>query len=495
MDLLATTHASLAIVNLVFALVALAIGFAAGAWVCGSGKSPKGDAAPKPSPADRLEKQIEVERNMMASDRLRDLAKGVASDVSDHNKSIGAIEANLAAAKSNGAASEADVVNAMASIAAANEALQGKLQMAEAQIKDQAEQIKTHESEARTDSLTALSNRRAFDDEMKRRLAEWHRNGTPLSLLIMDVDHFKKFNDTHGHQAGDEVLKSVGQALQECCRDMDMPCRYGGEEFAIVMPATEGGAGGTLAERVRKAIEAMVVSFEGKSLKVTMSLGLAQARSDEDSADLLKRADAALYESKDAGRNNAHLHNGEKCVPISPHVVAAATPEPAPAAAAPDRAPTVVLDALPNRTRFLENLRQGVRDAEDSRTPLTLLTTELEGHETLVAEFGDAVARLTLDSVAQFLDNALRDNDQLGRLGESQFVVLMPETAADEASAIAKRIGAALSQCHVPLGDRTLQLTTRSGVTELTAEDSAVTLMRRAEASLLLAEPENGVLV
>lgn len=483
MDILATSHASLALVNLVFAIVALAVGFAAGAWVCGAGKT---DAEESPEASAQaasaaLAQQIELDRTVMASDRLRDLAQTVASDVNAHSASIGKIEATLEAARSNGPASEADVLQALASIASANEALQAKLEVAEAQIKDQAEQIRTHESEARTDALTSLANRRAFDDELKRRFAEWHRNGTPFSLLIMDVDHFKKFNDTHGHQAGDEVLRKVGQTLKRCCRDMDVPSRYGGEEFAVIMPATEGQDGGTLAERVRIAIEAMAVEFEGKSLKVTMSLGLTQARSADDAAALIKRADDALYRSKSAGRNNAHLHTGDACIPISPHV---RPPEPVPTEPTPQQTPTVMLDALPNRTRFLEDLRQSVRVAAAKNQPLTLLTTELEGHEMLVEEFGLAVARLTLDSVAQFLDNALRESDVLARLGESQFVVLMPETDAAEADAIGSRLAAALAECSVPLGEGSLQLRTRTGVTQLEADDTAVSLMQRAEASL-----------
>lgn len=486
MEILATTHASLALINLVFAVVALGVGFAAGAWVCGASKrEPDAAEATEVDQAEAVEKQLELERTMLASDRLRDLAQGVASDVDAHSQSIGAIEASLDAARSSGAASEADVTLALNSITSANEALQEKLAVAEAQIQAQAEQIKTHESEARTDSLTELANRRAFDDELKRRFSEWHRKGTPFSLLIMDVDHFKKFNDTHGHQAGDEVLRSVGAALRECCRDMDLPCRYGGEEFAVVMPSTVGRDGIALAERVRVAVEAMRVEFEDKTLSVTMSLGLAQADSEDDPASIIKRADGALYASKNAGRNNTHLHDGETNVPVSPHLA----PEPDDQRTSPDRTPTVVLDALPNRTRFLESLRQAVRVSEEQHEPLTLLTSELDGYQTLTDEFGPAIAKLTLDSIAQFLDSALREHDVLGRLSESQFVVLMPKTGAQEAGEIGHRIATALAGCSVPIGDRTLQLNTRSGVTQLGEGDTAVTLMRRAESSLLVSEP------
>src|SRR6185295_20304286 len=95
-----------------------------------------------------------------------------------------------------------------------------------------------HAADARTDALTRLANRRAFDDELERRFNEWKRLRVPYTLLMADVDHFKKFNDTHGHQAGDEVLKGVAKTLKDTMREMDFVARYGGEEFAAVLPVT-----------------------------------------------------------------------------------------------------------------------------------------------------------------------------------------------------------------------------------------------------------------
>ena len=114
--------------------------------------------------------------------------------------------------------------------------LQNRLAQAEKQIAAQAADLRSYETEARTDSLTGLANRRAFDDEMQRRFAEWQRRRTPFSLMILDIDHFKQFNDSHGHPAGDEVLRNVGKVLVKTARQMDLPCRYGGEEFAVILP-------------------------------------------------------------------------------------------------------------------------------------------------------------------------------------------------------------------------------------------------------------------
>jgi len=158
---------------------------------------------------------------------------------------------------------------------------------------------------ARTDVLTGLPNRRALEDELSRSVARAVRDRTWLSILALDVDHFKSFNDQHGHAAGDAVLSAVGRILVEQCRKGDMPARYGGEEFTVILPNTNPLGATVVAERIRRAFEAAELRFEGKLLRITMSLGVASAQSKD--ADppgiLMARADEALYRAKRAGRN------------------------------------------------------------------------------------------------------------------------------------------------------------------------------------------------
>jgi diguanylate cyclase (GGDEF)-like protein len=151
---------------------------------------------------------------------------------------------------------------------------------------------------ATTDPLTGLANRRALEEAAARESALGARIGRPLSLILLDADHFKAFNDAFGHPAGDEVRRQVGAAVRACCRATDLPARIGGEEFAILLPATDAAGGRVLAERVRAAVEA----GSWPQRPVTISVGVATCEWGSAEA-LIAAADRALYEAKRAGRN------------------------------------------------------------------------------------------------------------------------------------------------------------------------------------------------
>ncbi|GIX22558.1 MAG: hypothetical protein KatS3mg121_1341 [Gammaproteobacteria bacterium] len=155
------------------------------------------------------------------------------------------------------------------------------------------------------DALTQVMNRLAFDERLKEELSRARREGTPLSLLMVDVDHFKRFNDEHGHAEGDRALQAVARTLVSGSREHDVVARYGGEEFVVLLPATDAVGARVAAERLRRAVE----EIDGLARRVTISVGCATLLADAESrrrgdpSALLAAADQALYAAKNAGRN------------------------------------------------------------------------------------------------------------------------------------------------------------------------------------------------
>ncbi len=168
-------------------------------------------------------------------------------------------------------------------------------------------------SESTTDRLTGLSNTRYFEDRFHHYFARARELDKPLSLAVTDIDHFKRFNDTHGHKAGDEVLARTAQLLAEMVREGTLDCvfRYGGEEFCMLLPDTDAAAAAAVLDEYRRRVEALEVSYEGSALRVTVSVGVAESTPFDDRKRLFEAADRALYVSKAAGRNRVTLAGGD----------------------------------------------------------------------------------------------------------------------------------------------------------------------------------------
>jgi len=163
---------------------------------------------------------------------------------------------------------------------------------------------------ATSDQLTGLFNRHYFTSELVKQINIWRRYQRPLAILILDIDFFKKVNDTYGHLAGDYVLQTIAQICQNAVRDIDTVARIGGEEFAILLPSTAINGAMRTAERIRRETEAFSFKYEEKRFRVTVSLGVAELTDESwDITEFMKAADDMLYKAKNSGRNRCLAKN------------------------------------------------------------------------------------------------------------------------------------------------------------------------------------------
>ncbi len=164
-----------------------------------------------------------------------------------------------------------------------------------------------------TDGLTRLYNSRHFYSHLEVELDRANRYDRPISLLLLDVDHFKEYNDNYGHLEGDKILFNFGKIIKECLRKMDSAYRYGGEEFTVILPETDGPEAVPVAQRIRKLLEKQKYSpVPGKKVMVTVSIGVTQYHSGEDLTQFVQRSDKAMYASKQKGRNKVTYFDSEE---------------------------------------------------------------------------------------------------------------------------------------------------------------------------------------
>ncbi|MFA4844694.1 MAG: GGDEF domain-containing protein [Candidatus Margulisiibacteriota bacterium] len=172
-----------------------------------------------------------------------------------------------------------------------------------AQAKQLIRRAEAAEKLGQTDALTQLYNRGFGDIALSQAISTAVRYDQPLSLIIFDIDYFKKINDCFGHSVGDKVLFEVATTIKNTLRSADIPFRYGGEEFVVILPDTQISGAKIVAEKIRAAVEALQLNSKGKQITVTISGGIAILNKDEVSENLISRADSALYRAKENGRN------------------------------------------------------------------------------------------------------------------------------------------------------------------------------------------------
>ena len=199
-------------------------------------------------------------------------------------------------------------------VAERNRSLEERLSAASGEVSELKQNLENVQREALTDALTGIPNRKSFETRLREAARDAMEHDEPLSLLIADIDHFKRFNDSYGHQIGDQVLRIVARTLSDSVKGRDTPARYGGEEFAIVLPQTRLADAQVVAEQIRLGLTRR--KLVGRDKKddygsVTLSFGIAQFRPGEPIAHFVDRADAALYRAKREGRNRVMVEDPE----------------------------------------------------------------------------------------------------------------------------------------------------------------------------------------
>ncbi|MGW8256218.1 MAG: GGDEF domain-containing protein [Thermoguttaceae bacterium] len=495
------------IIDFFFGVFSASIGAAGAVWICWRYFQRRQRPKSEPVVEARYAADILV--------RLQELAARVAMDVDEHSSRVEEINTRLVEPKNQ----KPDIiVDVVAKLIDTNNQMQRKLASTEDKLRQQAQKMEIQATEARTDSLTMLANRRAFDDEISRRMAEFRRLKQPFSLIMADVDHFKQFNDSHGHQTGDEVLQAVAKMLRRIMREMDFVTRFGGEEFAIILPGTILQNAAKAALRACKGIDAFRFSNNSENtFHLTLSFGVAESLADEDETVMIARADKALYASKHDGRNCVYLHDGQNTqrvdpiekaaasVPESQHTPEpaakkekakeskAATPPPAENSESADEAELDVLANLSSRTNFCQQVRTRAAEWKRGGPTFSLVLIEVNLSKQDSEQFDMSIREYATQICTNFLLSIVREMDFLGHYAPGCFALLLPSAGIADAIRVAERIREGFIQyCLAKKQNKTIELTLSIGVAQIMDGDESLSLLKRAETALDVADRHGG---
>lgn len=257
------------------------------------------------------------QEELKATQRHSDLDRAVRRDVSDINHAVKQ-STDLAQLKQSVSLQLTSIIKSMDEHKKAEEMreqclkqrydeLLGKVSQMEQEAEQVKHRIEEEQLKARTDPLTGLPNRYAYDRHILNELERWERYKVVFSLCVADLDFFKQVNDEYGHLAGDKVLRLMARILEKNLRKIDIVTRFGGEEFVIIMPSTDGASATQAVEKVRKVIEESPFNFQGKPVRITMSFGVTEVKTGDTPDEIFSRADRMLYHAKESGRNKALL--------------------------------------------------------------------------------------------------------------------------------------------------------------------------------------------
>ena len=287
------------LMGLLFGTTLLAVGMALGFWMGKRLMSPSIGQSP-----------LEQQQMVAALRNMASWTNDFAGDFTRYQSTMQSLTRD--AADSKKVQTKEEVQRLLNRIVDANSHLQTRLESAEEKLEVQTKQLAGYLTEARTDGLTGLANRKAFDQKMDECFENWRQTKHPFSLALIDIDHFKKINDTYGHPAGDAVLRELSARLRELSNESILVARYGGEEFAIIFDGEVQHAADVI-DRLRQTFAGKSIEVEGQTISITISSGVARIMSDERIGKLVRRSDEALYCAKMGGRNRVFLHNGVLC--------------------------------------------------------------------------------------------------------------------------------------------------------------------------------------
>ena len=414
----------------------VACGVLCGWWLRG-GLAQEGPPSDAPS-SSRIDRALE---------HLRSIASGVADDLGEHHTRIAEIHNRLQEAARAG---PEHLLRVVGELIECNEEMQRQLQSAETRLQYQAREIASRSEEAHTDPLTKLANRRAFDVALEEGWEQHQRSETPLSLLMLDVDHFKRFNDRFGHPAGDAVLKGVAQVLQQELGNDGLVCRYGGEEFAVVFPGRTAREVARAVERCRESIAAQTISFEGAQFRITCSTGLAELKGEEDTDEMVSRADEALYQSKKAGRNCSHWHDGRRVRPVADAWTKRAIHTPEGWEEKLDLEKTDFSAGISTQAVFMADVSRRLAERHRNGTSLAVLLAKIDGYDTIVAQHGDSAGRAVTRAATLLFKATMRDMDHVAEFSEGTLSLLLPGCRLDGAVTVAERLREGANRCRLP---------------------------------------------
>lgn len=444
--------------------------------------------------------------------KLLELTENVTSSLHHHTGQVTEINKELTSLENGDTKS---VVLIVAKLVESNRAIQSRLETSELKLQAQQRELQTQTQAALTDPLTKLTNRRALDMQMKRYVTDFQQKGRPFSTMLIDIDHFKKFNDTHGHLAGDEVLKYVANTLKQACDDTMTVARYGGEEFSVVAPGEPAELCMNKLDEIRAALQKGSVLFEGKQLSVTASAGIAELRIGEDQSQLFKRADQALYVSKAAGRNCAHFHDGDQSIlvkPVASEPAPAMTPtrntsegktaeirrdtaqaprSEAPAAPRtfclpPEKSPLIGFSEYQQLdVNFRGNIERRIAETKRDSSTFSIIFAQLDNFVQLEADYGQAVGETVLKVTSQFLRANMRDMDQLIRVGHCGFALMLPSAhGIDAARVVGEHLRKTVAAYELPSSRGPIRFTISVGTSACVPADDAQLMFQRVKGAL-----------